>query len=414
MSGVLMPSPRFTGLDSDGNPLVGGLLYSYALGTTTPQPTYTNSDLLTPNSNPVVLDGAGRAAVYLDSALGYKFILKDASGTTIYTQDNVFLAQSAGLNGTSLTVSGASALTTLSVSGATSLDGPVTIGGVAIQELLAKVCQGRLTLTTGTPVTTADVTAAGTIYFTPYGGDKVALYDGSAWATYTFTEKSLPLDLVSDKNYDVFIYRNSGTLTLELSAAWSSDAARTDVLATQNGVLVKSSATTRRYLGTIRASATNQTEDSATKRYVWNAYNRVTRMLSLMVSADSWSYSTATWRQANGSTANQLDIVAGLSEDAISLSVDVISQNSAVTNARYISIGEDSTTTKHARATTPLLAINNSSAFLPMHAALITIPTAGRHFYAWLERGDGSSTSNFYGDNGDVLLQSGMAGTWKA
>ena len=40
---------------------------------------------------------------------------------------------------------------------------------------------GRLTLTSGTPVTTNDVTAATTIYYTPYKGNAIQLYNGTNW-----------------------------------------------------------------------------------------------------------------------------------------------------------------------------------------------------------------------------------------
>src|SRR4051794_38451931 len=53
------------------------------------------------------------------------------------------------------------------------------------------VNQGRLTGTTGTPVTTADVNAAATLYFTPYAGDQIGLYDGSNWHVRTYTEQSI-------------------------------------------------------------------------------------------------------------------------------------------------------------------------------------------------------------------------------
>ena len=43
-----------------GTPLSGGLLYTYAAGTTTPQTTYTSGTGVTPNSNPIVLNSAGR------------------------------------------------------------------------------------------------------------------------------------------------------------------------------------------------------------------------------------------------------------------------------------------------------------------------------------------------------------------
>src|SRR5665213_2163919 len=39
------------------------------------------------------------------------------------------------------------------------------------------ICDGRLTLTSGVPVTTADVASATTVYFTPYKGNKIALFD---------------------------------------------------------------------------------------------------------------------------------------------------------------------------------------------------------------------------------------------
>jgi hypothetical protein len=39
--------------DNNGVPLAGGLLYSYAAGTTTPLATYTTSSGVTPNTNPI-------------------------------------------------------------------------------------------------------------------------------------------------------------------------------------------------------------------------------------------------------------------------------------------------------------------------------------------------------------------------
>jgi hypothetical protein len=87
-TGNVIPDPIFTGLDNSGNPLNGGKLYAYEAGTTTAKDTYTSSDLLTANANPVVLDSAGRATVFLASA-AYKFILKTSADVTLWTQDNV-------------------------------------------------------------------------------------------------------------------------------------------------------------------------------------------------------------------------------------------------------------------------------------------------------------------------------------
>lgn len=78
-------------LDDSGNPLTGGLLYVYQAGTTTPVTTYTSSSGTVANTNPVVLDAAGRVPeqIWLDTAYTYKFVLKNSVGSTVWTKDNV-------------------------------------------------------------------------------------------------------------------------------------------------------------------------------------------------------------------------------------------------------------------------------------------------------------------------------------
>ena len=88
MAGTVMPAPKFIGLDNNANPVSGGKLYTYVAGTTTPQATYSDVNLTVANANPVVLDSAGRATVFL-SGSSYKFVLKDSDDVTIWTQDNV-------------------------------------------------------------------------------------------------------------------------------------------------------------------------------------------------------------------------------------------------------------------------------------------------------------------------------------
>lgn len=77
--------------DDNGNPLSGGLLYTYEAGTTTPQATYTDSNGNVANSNPIVLDAAGRVPyqVWLTDGASYKFILKTSLGVTVWTEDDL-------------------------------------------------------------------------------------------------------------------------------------------------------------------------------------------------------------------------------------------------------------------------------------------------------------------------------------
>lgn len=85
---VLTPVAKMQFLDATGAPLVGGLLYTYAAGTTTPQACYTDSTGATANTNPVVLDARGEANIWLASAT-YKFKLCAADNTELWTVDYI-------------------------------------------------------------------------------------------------------------------------------------------------------------------------------------------------------------------------------------------------------------------------------------------------------------------------------------
>lgn len=268
---------------------------------------------------------------------------------------------------------------------------------------------GRLTLQSGTPISTADQAARSTLYYTPYMGARVALYDGTRWYLHALTERSLALSsLTSGANYDVFLYNNSGTLTLELSAAWTNDTTRADALTLQDGIYVKSGATTRRYLGTIRTSATNTTEDTETKRFVWNYYNRVKRKLKTIDTTNTWTYASTTWRSANNSATNRVEYVVGATESPVYLFNGSAVFNNAGTGTRcWVSIGVDSTTAPGADLYTSAGTISSS---LPTNSYYFGIPGLGYHFLQRLERGDASGTCTFYGDNGETQLQSGALG----
>ena len=275
---------------------------------------------------------------------------------------------------------------------------------------------GRLTLTTGAPVTTSDVTAASTIYYTPYVGNRIALYNGTSWSPYTFTERSLALSgLVSGRPYDVFLWDNAGTLTLELTA-WTNDTTRATALVYQDGVLVRSGATTRRYLGTIYTTGATTTADSEANRYVWNYYNRVNRSMRVIEATASWTYSTNAYRQANNSTANQLNFVRGLDEDAVNVVAWGGSSNNGTTrNNTHTAVGLNSTS---APATGSIVTYGQSDAqanFRVQHSGQYNgLPGLGRHYLAWLEYTDSNGTTTWLGGNTSPTRQSGIQGIVRA
>lgn len=73
--------------DANGVPYAGGKIFTYAAGTNTPLATFTDFTESVQATNPIVLDSAGRCTIWINGS--YKFVLEDALGNIIDTQDNV-------------------------------------------------------------------------------------------------------------------------------------------------------------------------------------------------------------------------------------------------------------------------------------------------------------------------------------
>lgn len=280
--------------------------------------------------------------------------------------------------------------TVASLGNAVTDTGAANLRNIAI--LAKSVCDFRLTLTTGVPVTTSDVTAAETIYFTPYVGNAIGLYDGTRWHIRTSAEISIDVPDVTGV-HDVFCYDNAGTATLEV-LAWTNDTTRATALTTQDGILVKTGATTRRYVGTFYSTTAGngQTEDSAANRYLWNYYNRAARKMNYSY-AGTWTYTTATWREANGGSVQRLNFVVGVAEDAITSRVSVNAANSSANIEVCIGIGVDSTSSPSGSA--PQSYTQAANIAVSMYADYIYVPAVGKHFLAWLEYSAATGTTTW-------------------
>jgi len=90
MSAIMAPQFLFKAFDSNGIPLAGGKLYTYAAGTLTPLATYTDATGLVPTTNPIILDSLGQTTLWLGSS-PYKFNLTSSTGVqqSGYPIDNV-------------------------------------------------------------------------------------------------------------------------------------------------------------------------------------------------------------------------------------------------------------------------------------------------------------------------------------
>jgi hypothetical protein len=365
----------------DGGWAPMGHAHSYASATTT-----------TIASDETATYLAGRRVRAVGSATG---TIYGEVVSSVYSAPNTtitYLWDSGELSNEALTIS--VAFTTTEVIGFTPVAAPMDF---------------RLSLTSGTPVTTSDVTGAGTLYLAQHIGNKIGLYYGSAWITRGSAEVSLALALSAATPYDIFAEWD-GTAVVLSSTAWTNDTTRATAITRQDGVPVKTGDVAKRYIGTIYASGTNTTEDSYAKRFVWNYYNRVDRPMRVLETTDSWSYTTATWRQANANTANQLDFVIGASEDTVS--ADIFAGITGNPGQGGVGIGLDATSSLATGQINGRDAIQASSGSSTAHAAWRGYPGLGRHYIAWLERSADGNVATWFGDAGSPAnAQSGIIGS---
>lgn len=279
--------------------------------------------------------------------------------------------------------------------------------------------QGRLTLTSAMPYLASSVSAATTLYYTPAAGAVLPLWDGSNWTQLLFTELSIALgsNWASTTNYDVYAGLDSGTLRLCTGAAWTNSTTRAELHSRINGILLNTSSMTCRYnntstfscasarctyLGTVRTTAAGQVDfiygaqGSAANLNVWNYYNRVSVQTTVSDSAGSWTYTTASARQANNSTVNQVNFVSGYAENTLVAQYRVTANTAASSGAFYeIGFGLDSTTSRQRSTgcqTPAAVALQCSSV---AHGAIA--PQIGSHYIAAIEYGNGSTATTFLG-----------------
>ena len=73
----LLPNPELQFLDTNGDPYAGGTLATYVTATSVPKTTRQDINATAVNTNPIVLDAAGRCIVFAD---GVRVVLHDAAG----------------------------------------------------------------------------------------------------------------------------------------------------------------------------------------------------------------------------------------------------------------------------------------------------------------------------------------------
>lgn len=187
-AGTLLPNGEQTFVDANGAPLANGLVYFYTPNTLTPKTTWLDAAQASPNTNPVVLDLAGRAVIY--GSGDYRQIVRDQFGVQQWdksTSDGT--GSNAVWGGTSTGTANAQAVTAATFTGST----PGQLLEWIVGPGLTNTGATTLTVNGGTPVAVLKESPSGPISLT--GGE---LQAGTvAFASWDGTQ----LQLLTNQNY---------------------------------------------------------------------------------------------------------------------------------------------------------------------------------------------------------------------
>lgn len=195
MTKYLASAPKFQAWDASGNPLSGGLVYTYASGaSSTPLATYTDATGGTANANPVVLDSSGTANIWFTPGVLYRIVLKNsAATTTYYTVDSVagsvtpstYFATimgdtTAGQVFTDVVAAGGTITGTILMSGAAlNMAAAVTVASATSTEIGA-AASNNITVSGVATITSFDTVTAGIIRYVTFSGVLTLTYNATS------------------------------------------------------------------------------------------------------------------------------------------------------------------------------------------------------------------------------------------
>lgn len=343
---VLTPSPKMQFFDINGEPLVGGKVYTYTAGTTTPEATFTDDTGGSSNTNPVILDSRGEANIWLGGA-NYKFKLTDANDVEIWTVDYI----SAPVSGASPTLSGNVAIDTNSSSPALKITQTGTGYALRVQDsadpdATSTVIDntGRIGIGTVSPSELLDV-SGGNIALTSAAG---TLY---AKITPTNTETTLNADGARDLVFStagVERARAGASLGFSAPTFTATTSLSTDTISertaaagvTIDGVLLKDSLIGGVYRPITAATVVSSGASHATFGSIPSWVKRITVMLSGVsmtnTGVDVWvQIGPAAGFETTGYTSSTVSAEATTLANSGSTAAHILMPNTATTNSAW-------------------------------------------------------------------------------
>lgn len=305
--------------------------------------------------------------------------------------------------------------------------------------------QGRLTLASGVPVMTADVTNASTIYYAPYTGTYVPIYNGTNVVMYQFTSSptdnvgpSIALNTTAHTTghlYDLYAFNNGGTITLGTGPAWTSLTARgaSQDVQRYSGILTNAVSIAISYgsplitytcpvnqctyLGTVYATGGGTTcvqfaptpanggESSCGNGAfvgLWNACNRVNAHVRVIDNSAAWNAKTInTWEPGdyNFGTShtninNRINFLDGMQVVQVHATLDENNQSNGASSTKPL-IGVSFDTT----STSPDIACKQQATqVVSVSCDAFSVPFMGLHFAQAMEQA-AALTSTPFGQN---------------
>jgi hypothetical protein len=278
--------------------------------------------------------------------------------------------------------------------------------------------QGRLTLVSGLPVMGTSNAAATSVIWTPTGGGMVPIYNGTSFVmtpvaeisqATTDTTKS-PAAVGASQVFDLFVWNDAGTIRCTRGPAWTNSTTRGYTFTSVNGIPLNTSAITNgpgaslgTWVGTIASNAGSTIDfiygaagagGVAGVFNVWNAYNQAEIDCKVINTSATYTYTTATVRQADASAGMQVSLVNGSATSVIDVSYKDFFQPAATGAAAIIGVSLDATNAFNTAAEAYFQSQGGSS-FSFMETRDQIKPGIGSHFFAAVEKGDGTNANNF-------------------
>jgi hypothetical protein len=491
--------------------LAGGTVGFYIPNTQTFKQTWQDAGEVTLNQNPVPLDQNGCAVVYgagiyrqiLKDSLGNTVWDKLTASTSPI---GIFWAGQAGGTGNAITITDtAFALqdgatiqflakaantgpTTISVSGGALIgivndtsSGPAALSGGEIGPANAPMItydaanaefhlvnpaattssgggtssltppQGYLNLvgqSSGNVIQTGDVIGAVTIFYSPYNGNTIPIWNGSTFKSVIFSELTATLTSAGSASsaiQDECVFSNNGVPTLVTGPAWSTATAGAGSRGTGagsaqiirlQGLWVNANSITGynglssftipanqcTYVGSVSIDATAG-QVSAFKSFgqnrkwgIWNAYNRQQIYMVAGDATANWAYSSNAIRAANGNSANNITVFTGLPEESFDFGYSDLfgcALAASQTCNGAVGVGYNSTTAFSGKSGNGGFISNSGSNSISLSptSRFIVPPAIGINVVTALENGLGSTASvSWNGTQANMQLSAAYRG----